>query len=496
VDLPRITNDSGPSLATVSKDGALTPFPDMSWNSWTDADTRAVLKAAQAKSGPPKADPKAEQATPARHAGGDAKPKDVGSATGRGTTAMPASSQPAPPAASPAPPPAPTPGTAFIGLNAVHLAPDGSLWAVDTGTPGFGKPPLPGGTKLVRIDLKTNKVTRVLVLPQDVLRPKSMIDDIRFNGGRAYITDAGAPGLIVLDLASGNFRRVLDGDAALTAQRPTLVDGEMLRGPDGKPVMIHADQLEVTPDGQWLFVQPLCGPMVRIPTALIDDPNVPARVLSAAVQFWYDTPALGGTAITRDGTLLLLDLENDSLLSLSPDRTLTLLLQDPRLHWADAPFLSPDGTLFVPVPQLDRAAPFHHGHTQIRYPVMLFSLNPAALAAGAKARAQAAADARAKAQAAQEAAAQAAAQQAAQQSSHDATAPAQAATPPSAAPQPPPAQAPAGKPSRSGGKPPEPEAAQREPGTGGARGGSGSAPKHDADQPLPAPSSRRPGPSL
>ncbi len=265
------------------------------------------------------------------------------------------------------------PTHAFVGLNAVHLAPDGSLWVVDTGVPGFGRAPLPGATKLLRIDLASNQVTRTFVLPPDVLRPKSMIDDVRFNGSNAYITDAGAPGLIVLDLASGGARRLLDRDPSTTAQRPIVVDGEVLRGPDNKPAMIHADQLEVSPDGRYLYYQPLPGPMFRVPTALLDDARASPQAVAAGVEFWYDTPALGGTAIDADGTLYLNDLEQDRVLSLTPGRVLSTVLRDARLHWADAPFLR-DGTLTLPVAQLDRCAPFHHGRAQVQFPVELLAL--------------------------------------------------------------------------------------------------------------------------
>ena len=155
----------------------------------------------------------------------------------------------------------------------------------------------------------------------------------------------------------------------------------MLRGPDGRPIQIDADQLEVSPDGHALYVQPLCGPMSRIETALLDDPQVPADRISAGIQFWYDTPSLGGTAIAPDGTLYLDDLEDDSILALPPSRELRLVVRDPRLHWADAPFLGADGTLTVPVPQLDRAAPFRHGHAQFQFPILMLALQPATLLA-------------------------------------------------------------------------------------------------------------------
>ena len=327
VVLPRLANGNGPQLAQVAGDGSLTPYPDAGWNG-----------------------------SAATHPAG-AVPSDHPSGA----------------------PPAPAP--AFVGLSAIHLSPDGALWAVDTGSPGFGKPALPDATRLIRIDLGSGQVTRVLTLPADVLRPKSMIADIRFNGAHAYVTDAGSAGLIVVDLASGGFRRVLDHDPALTAQRPITVDGEVLKGPDGKPVMIHADQLEVAPDGRSLYVQPLCGPMSRIATALLDDPQASPQSLSGGIAFWYDTPALGGTAIATDGTLYLNDLETDSILTLSPARQPGLLLHDPRLHWAGMPFLGPDGVLTVPVPQFDRAGLFHHGHSQIQFPVALYSLKPSELEA-------------------------------------------------------------------------------------------------------------------
>ncbi len=265
----------------------------------------------------------------------------------------------------------------FVGLSAIRLASDSTLWVVDTGVPGFGKAPLPDATKLIQIDLTHDRVIRTVVLPASVLRPRSMIADIRFNGRRAYLTDAGAPGLIVLDLAGGNARRLLDGNPSLTAQRPIVADGETLKGPDGKPMMIHADQLEVGVDGKYLYFQPLPGPMSRIPTSLLDDDAASPQAVAAGVEFWYDTPALGGTAIGPDGTLYLDDVEDDSVLGLGPDRVRRTVIRDPRLHWPAAPFLR-DGLLTIPAAQLDRASTFHRGKSQIVFPVDLFDLRVSA----------------------------------------------------------------------------------------------------------------------
>jgi len=153
----------------------------------------------------------------------------------------------------------------FVRVNALRIGPDGDLWIVDVGAPGIGNPKLPGGPKLVRIDLAANTVRRIYEL-DSTTTDESFIDDVRFNGRHAYITDAGSPGLIVLELDSGASRRVLDGDPSATAQKPLGAEGQVMHGPDGKPVYIHADQLEVSPDGRWLYYQPCSGPFYRIET--------------------------------------------------------------------------------------------------------------------------------------------------------------------------------------------------------------------------------------
>jgi sugar lactone lactonase YvrE len=262
---------------------------------------------------------------------------------------------------------------AFVGTNAVRIGPDGDLWVVDTGSPSFGAETLPNAPKIVRIDLTQNVVRRIYRLGAEIAQPKSYVDDIRFHGHLAYLTDAGVPGIIVLDLDTGHARRVLDHDKSTTGTHPIVVDGETLRGADGQPVILHADQMEVSPDGKWFYFQPLSGPMHRIETRLLDDPSIPGDALSRSVEFWYATGSLGGTTIDNDGNLYLEDLGNDSIVKLTPDRKATILYQDHRLHWVDAPWIH-DGWLYLPQAQIDRAAQFHGGKSRIEWPLHLYKL--------------------------------------------------------------------------------------------------------------------------
>ena len=267
------------------------------------------------------------------------------------------------------------PANAFVSVSALQVGPGGRLWVVD-GAAGYGGKPVASAQKLLVIDTKLNAVSRVYRLAS-ALKPRSEIADVALHGSVAYVTDAGAPGLIVLDLKTGDARRVLDRDPSTTAQRPALVDGKILRGSDGKPVGINADQIDITPDGQFVYLQPLSGPLYRIPTHALDDGSLPAATLSALTEFWYNTPSVAGMTIDGDGDLYLTDLGSDAVLKLTPDRRLTLVAKDERLHWASAPCVS-HGGLLVPVAQLDRSPPFNHGHDLVHWPVELVRLQVSA----------------------------------------------------------------------------------------------------------------------
>lgn len=274
------------------------------------------------------------------------------------------------------------PSTTLIRVNSQRIGPDGQLWLVDTGSPGFGSPViLPEGPKLVVVDVTANTVARVYPMA-NVTRSTSLLDDIRFDPARglAYLTDAGSPGaLIVLDLETGQGVRVLDGAESTGAFTPASGEGTLLRSSTGVPQYIAADQLEVSPDGVYLYWQPASGGMFRIETATLSAAlynSSLAVVLDDFVEPFALTPATGGTAIDNEGNIYVSDTDRSAIEKVFPNGTRTTMVQDERLLWVDAMWIDGQNQLWMPSAQLNRGAPFNPGGvSRIVKPLYVYTLD-------------------------------------------------------------------------------------------------------------------------
>ena len=100
------------------------------------------------------------------------------------------------------------PRTHFVNVQSLVADKRGKLWVLDPGAPNAEKV-VAGAAKLVRIDLRTNQVTRIYPFDETVAPADSYLNDVRFtaDGRHAFMTDSGRGALVVLDLESGVARR-------------------------------------------------------------------------------------------------------------------------------------------------------------------------------------------------------------------------------------------------------------------------------------------------
>ncbi len=212
--------------------------------------------------------------------------------------------------------------THLVSVQSVVVDPADHLWILDTGAPLL-KNTVPGGPKLIAIDLATNQVIKTILLPPETCGTNCYLNDVRFdlnvgdtgpqdpqtmvgsrpdanpnappkdpkhptadrsfdsNGsgpltsaaaaaihGTAYITDSSSEGpnaIIVVDLATGKSMRRLNQHSSVLAEDQFLMFAEgrpvyqTLPGYPPKAVNFAADGIAISSDGKTLYYCPING---------------------------------------------------------------------------------------------------------------------------------------------------------------------------------------------------------------------------------------------
>ncbi|RDW76436.1 uncharacterized protein DSM5745_06428 [Aspergillus mulundensis] len=267
--------------------------------------------------------------------------------------------------------------TKYVRTNAQRVGPDGNLWVVDSGasTDGFSN-----SSKLISFNLTKNEVDRIYYLG-DVTTRHGSLNDVRFNGKYAYITEFTIGSIIVLDLETGAARMVLREHKSTVALMPLSAEGQLLRSAStGKLQYIHADQLEVSPDGKWFYYQPASGYMWRIETKYLNEAlhnETMADLLPDYVETFSLTPSTGGTAIDADGNIYYSDGDRQEIRRLSANGSTELLVRDARLLWVDALWIDSDQRLWMCASQLNRGNMFVQPGNQamiIKKPIYVYTI--------------------------------------------------------------------------------------------------------------------------
>ncbi|KAJ5627464.1 major royal jelly protein [Penicillium herquei] len=268
------------------------------------------------------------------------------------------------------------PTTAFVSVAAQRIGPDGQLWVIDNGYGSDGV--IPEGAKVVTFNLTTNQRTRTYPFG-NLTHTASLLDDIRFNGNEAYLTDAGVGSLIALDLVTGHGRRLLQHVPATVGYMPTSGEGYLMRNSTNGFNFIHADQLEVSPDGKWLHFQTTAGGMSRIATkylhnALHND-SITDADLALKVKPFAATSCTGSTATDSEGVMYASDTNHLNIMKIFPNGTMNTFIHDPSLVWVDGMWLDGQKRLWLPAAQFNRAPEWHNGTNEIRKPIHIYTID-------------------------------------------------------------------------------------------------------------------------
>ncbi len=272
-------------------------------------------------------------------------------------------------------------GSHFVCVQSVVVDAEDNLWVLDPAAPKMSEI-VKGGPKLMKIDLKTNRVVQTIPFGEDVAPAKSYLNDVRIDIAHdvAYITDSGKGAVIVVDLKSGKARRLLDNDKSTAAEAgfKLKVNGrELLDQQKKQPPQIASDGIAFDAQNDFVYYHALTGhTLYRIKAAYLRDAKMKARDLAAKIENLGPTPAPDGMLEAPDGSVYLTEIETSGIGRWDPaTKQVGSVIEDKRLSWPDTMSWGPDGSLYVTASQIQNMPRFNNGKSARTEPYRLFRVS-------------------------------------------------------------------------------------------------------------------------
>ncbi|MDP6634726.1 MAG: L-dopachrome tautomerase-related protein [Phycisphaerae bacterium] len=269
--------------------------------------------------------------------------------------------------------PSDPPGEHFVCVQSVYVDRDDFLWILDPGNPNFSGV-VKGGPKLLKVDLKTDTIAQTIRFDRSIAPPKSYLNDIRVDTKlkTAYLSESGVGAIVVVDLKTGQARRMLDTHHSTASEDITLTIAGKEWIPGGVRPQVHCDGLALDAEGEYLYYQALTGRnLYRIKTKWLRDERLTEDQLIAQVEPVSASGASDAIMFGPHGNLYLSAIEDSAIRRLTPDRVLETVVADERLAWPDSFAIGPDGAIYVTTSRIH----FGLGAEQTE-PCRLFRLAP------------------------------------------------------------------------------------------------------------------------
>ena len=250
------------------------------------------------------------------------------------------------------------PATRFVCVQALFIDDQNRMWILDPANPQF-KGVIPGGPKLLQVDLVTNKIVRTYRFGAAIAKPNSYLNDVRIDMQRefAYITDSGEGALVALDLQTGRARRFLDGHPSTSAEDVVLTVGGRSWLINGEPPRIHADGIAYDAREDMIYFQALTGrTMYRLAGSALRRFELAEDAIAARVETVGATGASDGLIYGGDGFVYISALEHDAIRRTTAAGQVETVIQDQAIAWPDSFSFGPDGKLYFTTSRIHEGA--------------------------------------------------------------------------------------------------------------------------------------------
>ncbi|MEM7049024.1 MAG: L-dopachrome tautomerase-related protein [Acidobacteriota bacterium] len=256
-------------------------------------------------------------------------------------------------------------GNGLYGVLGLNVDSKGILWLLDTS--GENR-----AGRLIGWDTRAEKLHRIVYLAAPVIRPESFLNDLAIDAenGFVYIADtAGADtaALVVVDLDTGQARRVLEGSRYTVAEDIDMViDGRTMEL-GGAPARLGINPITLSPDNQWVYFGAMTGTsLYRVRGADLRNSKLTSKQLAERVERYGDKPISDGITVDGGGNVYITAITENAIGVVGSDGEYRQLFQRQDLAWPDGFAYGPDHQIYVTVNELHRSPVLNGGENGSR----------------------------------------------------------------------------------------------------------------------------------
>jgi sugar lactone lactonase YvrE len=263
----------------------------------------------------------------------------------------------------------------FVCAQSVH-AEGNNLWILDPAAPMFGDV-VDAGPKLVQVDLQTDTVSRTFQFDASAAPVKSYLNDVRIADGHAFITDSGLGAIIVMNLATGHTRRLLEEHPSTKAEPGIhpVIEGNRWELADGTTPQVNSDGIAIDPSQEYLYYKALTGKtLYRVSISSLLDTTLSSSALAGKVEEVAKPGLTDGLEFDSDGNLYLSGIETNSILMLTKEGELKMIASAGDFLWPDSLTVSQQGDLLFTAGQFHRMPAFNSNVDKRTPPYSIFRL--------------------------------------------------------------------------------------------------------------------------
>ena len=265
------------------------------------------------------------------------------------------------------------PDNGTTGLNGVlglNVDTNGVLWLLDTSSADRAG-------RLIGWDTKSEQLHRIIYLAKPVISDHSFLNDLAIDlkNNAIYVADTGIEAIIVVDLSTGQARRVLESSEFTKAQDLDMViDGKRVEM-NGQPARLGVNPITIDSHNGYVYWGAMSGTAIyRMGTKSLNNEQLTDSELLEKVEYYGEKPISDGITIDDADNVYITSITEDAIGVVRPDGSYETLFQNDTLSWPDGFAVGPDDYIYVTINELHRSPGLNNGrnHSQDEFKVMRF----------------------------------------------------------------------------------------------------------------------------